>query len=53
MNKYVGMSLALLLLGAIVLCSPARARDIEYRMAVLAMRHGIRHPTPAPPDLQL
>lgn len=53
MNKCVGMSSALLLLGAIVLCSPVRARDIEYRMAVLAMRHGIRHPTPAPPDLQL
>ena len=27
--------------------------NIEYRMVVFALRHGIRHPTPAPPDLQL
>lgn len=29
------------------------ARDIDYRMVVFALRHGNRHPTPAPPDLQL
>lgn len=45
--------LLLLVMGTLALTPMAQARNIEYRMAVFAMRHGIRHPTPAPPDLQL
>ncbi len=52
MRHSIRLYLVFMLLGMQAIPAPSEARDIEYRMAVFAMRHGIRHPTPSP-DLQL
>lgn len=53
MRKLLTLISLMTLFGSLTYLAPAEARDIEYRMAVFALRHGIRHPTPAPPDLAL
>ena len=50
-RKLIGSLLATILLFAV--STEGWGREVEVRMTVFALRHGIRHPTPAPPDLQL
>jgi 4-phytase/acid phosphatase len=51
--RKIAYLLSLMALSSAFWAEMGQARDIEYRMAVLAMRHGMRHPTSAPSAMSL